>query len=114
MNVLKLKRAARKIQQYTRLTLVCPPRLRAWHLAVSRPCHARRPCRPPVRALPSWQTRNAMKRQCRGVIQKQGQIAIPFIGGMELVIWQVEIAPPPPRPAPPRPTSPRQAAPPRA
>ena len=88
MNVLKLKRAARKIQQYTRLTLVCPPRLRAWHLAVSRPCHARRPCRPPARALPSWQTRNAMKRQCRGVIQKQGQIAIPFIGGMELVIWQ--------------------------
>jgi hypothetical protein len=54
VNVLKLKRAARKIQQYTRLTL----------------------------------TRNAMKRQCRGVIQKQGQIAIPFIGGMELVIWQ--------------------------
>jgi len=54
VRVLRLKRAARKIQQYIRLTLA----------------------------------RNAMKRQCRGVIQKQGQIAIPFIGGMELVIWQ--------------------------
>lgn len=32
--------------------------------------------------------RNVMKKQCRGVIEKQGQIAIPMLGSMELVIWQ--------------------------
>ena len=113
-----LKRAARKIQQYIRLTLVRPPRPCVRHaLVVSRPCHTRRPCRPPAHALPSRQARKEMKKQCRGVLQKQSQIAIPFIGGMELVVWQVEIDPPrpaPPRPAPPRPAPPRSAVPCRA
>ena len=103
-----LKRAARKIQQYIRLTLVRPPRPCVRHaLVVSRPCHTRRPCRPPAHALPSRQARKEMKKQCRGVLQKQSQIAIPFIGGMELVVWQVEIDPP--RPAPPCHAAPHRA-----
>tara|TARA_B110001452_G_scaffold58941_1_gene45749 strand:+ start:169 stop:1125 length:957 start_codon:yes stop_codon:yes gene_type:complete len=32
--------------------------------------------------------RAGFKRICRGVIEKQGQIAIPLLGRMELVVWQ--------------------------
>lgn len=54
MRVLLMRRAARKIQRYTRLSLA----------------------------------RKAMKAQCRGVLEKQGQIAVPLLGRMELVVWQ--------------------------
>lgn len=30
--------------------------------------------------------RNKMKAQCRGVLQKEGQLSVPFMGGMEIVV----------------------------
>ena len=54
VRVLVMRRAARKIQRYARLTV--------------------------------WRSR--VKKQCCGPIEKQGQIAVPFFGGMEVVVWK--------------------------
>lgn len=48
----------------------------------------RRAARTIQRYLRAAQARRAMMEQCRGVLEKQGQVVLPLFGKLELVVWK--------------------------